>query len=141
MKRRRVLIARVDLVPVEESYTNEEIRKLLALRKEPGGKTFGSMDELLKDLKSWSCDISGQRGFAVHFGRLIRSDKQESNTPCGNSRPCLRRENFRTVLGRNHFSTADGKFVPVFRSASSFVAAPTVWSLSRSVTMMRFAGF
>ncbi len=50
MKRRRVLIARVDLVPAEEPYTNEEIRKLLALRKEPGGKTFDSAEAFLKHL-------------------------------------------------------------------------------------------
>ena len=51
-KARRVLITKVKLVPEEEPYTEEEIRKLLKLRKEPGGKTFNSMDELLKDLKS-----------------------------------------------------------------------------------------
>lgn len=50
-KTRRVTITKVDLVPAEEPYTDEEIRKLLKLRKEPGGKTFNSMDALLKDLK------------------------------------------------------------------------------------------
>ena len=47
----RVFITKVKLVP-EEPYTKEDIRKLLKLRKEPGGKTFRSMDDLLKDLKS-----------------------------------------------------------------------------------------
>ena len=51
-KSRRITIMRVDIVPAEEPYTDEEIRKLLKLRSEPGGKTFSSMDELLKDLKS-----------------------------------------------------------------------------------------
>ena len=52
-KTHRIVITKVDLVPAEEPYTDAEIRKLLALRKEPGGKTFSSMDELLEDLKSW----------------------------------------------------------------------------------------
>jgi len=51
-KSHRITITKVDLVPAEETYTEEEIRKLLKLSKEPGGKTFRSMDELLKDLKS-----------------------------------------------------------------------------------------
>ena len=51
-KTRRIMIMKVHLVPAAESYTAEEIRKLLKLRKEPGGKTFNSMDELLKHLKS-----------------------------------------------------------------------------------------
>ena len=51
-KSHRITITKVDLVPAEEPYTEEEIRKLLKLSKEPGGKTFRSMDELLKDLKS-----------------------------------------------------------------------------------------
>lgn len=48
----RIMITKIDLVPAEEPYTEEEIRKLLRLRKEPGGKTFKSMDDLLRDLKS-----------------------------------------------------------------------------------------
>ena len=51
-KTRRITITKVDLVPAEEPYTDEEIRQLLKLRKVPGGKTFKSMDELLKDLKA-----------------------------------------------------------------------------------------
>ncbi len=49
---RRVTLARVALVPDEEPYTQEELRKLLKLRQEPGGKTFRSMDALLTELKS-----------------------------------------------------------------------------------------
>ena len=51
-KTHRILMTKVDLVPAEAPYTDEEIRKLLKLTKEPGGKTFKSMDELLRDLKS-----------------------------------------------------------------------------------------
>ena len=49
-KAHRIMIARVDLVPAEQPYTDEEIRKLLALRKEPGGKTFDSAEAFLKHL-------------------------------------------------------------------------------------------
>ena len=48
----QITVTRIELIPAETSYTDEEIRKLLNLRKEPGGKTFNSMKELLKDLKS-----------------------------------------------------------------------------------------
>ena len=51
-KAHRIVITKVDLVPAEAPYTDEEIRRLLKLTKEPGGKTFRSMDELLKELKS-----------------------------------------------------------------------------------------
>ena len=49
-KTHRIMIIKVDLVPAEEPYTQEEIRKLLALRKEPGGKTFDSAEAFLKHL-------------------------------------------------------------------------------------------
>ncbi len=49
-KTHRIMITKVDLVPAEEPYTKEEIRKLLALRKEPGGKTFNSAEAFLKHL-------------------------------------------------------------------------------------------
>lgn len=49
-KTRRIMITKVDLVPAEAPYTKEEIRKLLALRKEPGGKTFTSPEAFLKHL-------------------------------------------------------------------------------------------
>ena len=51
-KYHRITITKVDLVPAEEPYTDEEIRKLLKLRKEPGGKTFDSMEAFLKHLHS-----------------------------------------------------------------------------------------
>ena len=46
------LLTRMELVPAEESFSKAEIRKLLKLTKTPGGKTFSSVKELLKDLKS-----------------------------------------------------------------------------------------
>ena len=51
-KTHRIVITKVDLIPTELPYTDADIRKLLKLRKEPGGRTFHSMEELLKDLKS-----------------------------------------------------------------------------------------
>ena len=51
-KSRRITITKVDLVPAEAPYTEEELRKLLNLRKEPSGKVFNSMEGLLKELKS-----------------------------------------------------------------------------------------
>ncbi len=51
-KAHRVTITKVDLVPAEEPYTDEEIRKLLKLAKEPGGKTFESAEAFLKHLHS-----------------------------------------------------------------------------------------
>ena len=51
-KTRRITMTKVDLMPAEESYTEEEIRTLLKLRKEPGGKTFDSAEAFLKHLHS-----------------------------------------------------------------------------------------
>ena len=51
-KTHRITITKVDLVPAEEPYTDEEIRKILKLRKEPGGKTFDSAEAFLKHLHS-----------------------------------------------------------------------------------------
>ena len=51
-KHRRITITKVDLIPTEEPYTEEEIRKLLKLAKEPGGKTFNSAEAFLKHLHS-----------------------------------------------------------------------------------------
>ena len=48
----RIVITKVDLVPAEEAYTEEELRKLLKLRKGPGGKTFDSAEAFLKHLHS-----------------------------------------------------------------------------------------
>ena len=46
-----VRLTRVNLVPAEEEFSEEEYRQLLGLAKEPGGKTFAGMKALLKDLK------------------------------------------------------------------------------------------
>ena len=51
-KARRITVTKVDLVPAEESYTDEEIRALLKLAKEPGGQTFDSAEAFLKHLHS-----------------------------------------------------------------------------------------
>ena len=47
-KTRRVILTRVDLIPSEAPYTEQELRKLLKLRKQPGGKTFDSAAAFLK---------------------------------------------------------------------------------------------
>ena len=47
-----VLLTKMELVPAEESFSKPALRKLLKLTKEPGGKTFSSMEALLKDLKN-----------------------------------------------------------------------------------------
>lgn len=47
-KTHRVLITKVDLVPADEPFTEEEIQKLLKLAQEPGGKTFESGQEALR---------------------------------------------------------------------------------------------
>ncbi len=39
-------------VPAYQSFSKTELRKLAKLTKEPGGKTFGSMEALLRDRKS-----------------------------------------------------------------------------------------
>lgn len=46
------LLTRMELVPAEEGFSKIEIQKLLKLAKEPGGKTFSSVKEMLKGLKS-----------------------------------------------------------------------------------------
>lgn len=51
-KTRRVMLARIDLVPAEAPYTERELRRLLKLRKERGGRTFGSAEAFLKHLRS-----------------------------------------------------------------------------------------
>ena len=45
-----VKIVRMDVRPAGESYTAEEMSKLLGLAKEKGGKTFGSAKEFLAHL-------------------------------------------------------------------------------------------
>ena len=51
-KTRRILMTKVTLVPAEESYTEEELRKLLKLAKAPGKKTFASAEAFLKHIRS-----------------------------------------------------------------------------------------
>ena len=46
------LLTKMELIPAEESFAKSELQTLLKLAKEPGGKTFSSMTDLLKDLKS-----------------------------------------------------------------------------------------
>lgn len=45
------LITKMQLIPAEESFSKMELRKLAKLTKEPGGKTFSSMEGLLRGLK------------------------------------------------------------------------------------------
>lgn len=45
------LLTRMQLVPAHESFSKTQLRKLAKLTKEPGGKSFSSMEELLRDLK------------------------------------------------------------------------------------------
>ncbi len=46
------LLTKMELVPAAENFSKADLRKLLKLVKEPGGKGFSSMESLLKDLKS-----------------------------------------------------------------------------------------
>ena len=45
------LITKMALVPAAVSFSKVELRKLAKLSKESGGKTFSSMEGLLRDLK------------------------------------------------------------------------------------------
>ena len=45
------LITKMALVPAEASFSKMELRKLAKLSTEPGGKSFPSMEGLLRDLK------------------------------------------------------------------------------------------
>lgn len=45
-------LKKLKVVPEGEDLTEEEYRKLLRLPKKKGGKSFSSMESLLKDLKS-----------------------------------------------------------------------------------------
>ena len=51
-KTRRIVLTKMTLVPAEESYTEEELRKLLKLAKTPGKKTFASAEAFLKHVRS-----------------------------------------------------------------------------------------
>lgn len=51
-KTRRILMTKITLLPAEEPYTEEELRKLLRLAKAPGKKTFASAEAFLKHVRS-----------------------------------------------------------------------------------------
>jgi bifunctional DNA-binding transcriptional regulator/antitoxin component of YhaV-PrlF toxin-antitoxin module len=51
-KTRRVMMTKIRLVPTEEPYTEEELRKLLHLARAPGKKTFASAEAFLKHIRS-----------------------------------------------------------------------------------------
>ena len=51
-KTHRVVMTKITLVPSEEPYTEEELRKLLRLVKAPGKKTFTSPEVFLKHVRS-----------------------------------------------------------------------------------------
>ena len=48
----RITITKVDLVPTEEPWTEEELQKLVRLTKTRGGKTFHSAEAFLKHLRT-----------------------------------------------------------------------------------------
>ena len=48
---RSIRLSRVDVIPSDEDFTDEEYKKLAQLAKQKGGKSFKSMDALLRDLK------------------------------------------------------------------------------------------
>ena len=48
---KRVQLTRVEAIPVQEDFTPEEYKKLLGLSKRKAGKSFRSMQSLIKDLK------------------------------------------------------------------------------------------
>lgn len=50
-KSRSVRLKRLEVRSAEADYTEEEIRKLLRLTKERGGRTFASMEDVIRDLK------------------------------------------------------------------------------------------
>lgn len=51
-KARRIVMTKVSLVPDEDPYTAEELRRLLKLAKAPAGKTFASAEAFLKHVRS-----------------------------------------------------------------------------------------
>ena len=51
-KTHRVMMTKISLVSTEESYTEEELRKLLRLARTPRKKTFASAEAFLKHIRS-----------------------------------------------------------------------------------------
>ena len=49
---RRVVLTKITLVPAEEPYTEDELRKLLKLATAPGKRTFASAEAFLKHVRS-----------------------------------------------------------------------------------------
>ena len=50
-KSHTVKLTRMEIRPAKAEYTQEEIKKLMILAKEPGGKKYGSAAEFLKNLE------------------------------------------------------------------------------------------
>lgn len=46
------LLTKMELVPAAENFSKADLRKFLKLVKEPGGKSFSSIEALMKDLKN-----------------------------------------------------------------------------------------
>lgn len=46
-----VVLTKMELVPATQGFSKVELRKLAKLGTAPGGKTFPSMEALLRDLK------------------------------------------------------------------------------------------
>ena len=51
-KTRRVLMTKISLVPAEEPYTEEELRKLLRLARAPGKRTYATAEAFLEHVRS-----------------------------------------------------------------------------------------
>ena len=47
-----VKLTRMEIRPAGESYTEEELRKLMGMVKEPGGKKFSSPESFLKHIEN-----------------------------------------------------------------------------------------
>ena len=46
------VLTKMELVPAVENFSKSELQRIMKLTKEPGGKTFSSMKELMRDLKN-----------------------------------------------------------------------------------------
>ena len=51
-KSRLAVVTRMELLPAASSFSKSDLKRLLKLSKEPGGKSFSSMKSLLKDLQT-----------------------------------------------------------------------------------------
>lgn len=50
-KSRTVRLTRMEIRPAEEGYTDEDLRKLMGIAKERGGKRFASAEAFLRHLE------------------------------------------------------------------------------------------